>query len=107
MVEDETGECLWIADNGRKRQYRLGYDYPPSTGPYSGQVLKTTLDGDVLATLPAPELAVYKQGNYSPTFVSVNEERYGGNGDIWVADGYGESYVHRYNKTGEYVQSIN
>ena len=107
VVEDENGECLWIADNGRKRQYRLGYDYSPSTGPYSGKVLKTTLDGDVLTTLSVPKLGVYKQGNYSPTFVSVNEERYGGNGDIWVADGYGESYVHRYNKTGQHVQSIN
>ena len=107
LVKDQTGEHLWIADNGRKRQYQLGYDYPPSTGPYSGQVVKTTLDGDVLATLPAPELAVYKEGNYSPTFVAVNEERHGGNGDIWVADGYGESYVHRFNKTGQYVESIN
>ena len=106
LVKDQTGEHLWIADNGRKRQYQLGYDYPPSTGPYSGQVVKTTLDGDVLTTLPAPELAVYKEGNYSPTFVAVNEERHGGNGDIWVADGYGESYVHRFNKTGKYVESI-
>ena len=107
LVKEGATECLWIADNGRKRQPQLGYEYPPSTGPYSGQVLKTNLDGEILSTLPKPDLAIYQEGNYSPTFVAVNEERHGGNGDIWVADGYGESYVHRYSKSGEYISSIN
>jgi len=44
---------------------------------------------------------------YSPTWVAVNEERHGGNGDVWVADGYGQSYVHRYDKSGNYIASIN
>jgi hypothetical protein len=42
--------------------------------------------------------------------VAVFEERAGGNGDIWVADGYGQNYVYRYSrfsKAGEYVGSIN
>ena len=26
---------------------------------------------------------------------------------MWVADGYGESYVHRYDKNGNYISSIN
>jgi sugar lactone lactonase YvrE len=26
---------------------------------------------------------------------------------VWVTDGYGESYVHRYDKTGDYQGSIN
>ncbi|NJL31657.1 MAG: hypothetical protein HC898_08515 [Phycisphaerales bacterium] len=37
----------------------------------------------------------------------MNEERFGGNGDIWVTDGYGSSFIHRYNKTGGYQSSIN
>ena len=107
LVKEGARECLWIADSGRKRQPQLGYEYPPSTGPFSGQVVKTTLDGEILFALSKPDLAIYREGNYSPTFVAVNEERHGGNGDIWVADGYGESYVHRYSKAGEYLSSIN
>ena len=30
-----------------------------------------------------------------------------GNGDVWVAGGYGESYVHRFDKPGDYLGSIN
>lgn len=107
LVKEGGVEYLWIADNGRKRQFQIGYEYPPSAGPYSGQVIKTTLNGDIVATLPKPDLLIYQEGNYSPTFVAVNEERHGGNGDIWVTDGYGESHIHRFNKVGEYLSSIN
>ena len=107
LVNEGSTEYLWIADNGRKRQFPLGYEYPPSTGPYSGKVIKTTLSGEIVATLAKPELDVYQEGNYSPTFVAVNEERHGGNGDIWVTDGYGERNVHRFSKAGEYLSSIN
>ena len=107
LVQEGGAEYLWIADNGRKRQFQTGYEYPPGTGPYSGQVIKTTLTGEIIATLSKPDLPVYQNGNYSPTFVAVNEERHGGNGDVWVTDGYGESHIHRFNKTGEYLGSIN
>ena len=107
LVKDGATEYLWIADNGRKRQFQIGYEYPPSTGPYSGQVIKTTLDGEVVAALPKPDLPIYRDGNYAPTFVAVNEERHGGNGDIWVTDGYGESHIHRFSKAGNYLSSIN
>ncbi|MDE0824001.1 MAG: hypothetical protein OSB07_08555, partial [Dehalococcoidia bacterium] len=65
------------------------------------------LEGNVLASLTRPNLDVYQEGMYSPTWVAVNEERHGGNGDVWVADGYGQSYVHRYDKSGNYISSIN
>ena len=107
LVKEGIDEYLWIADNGRKRQFQTGYDYPPSSGPYWGQAIKTTLNGEVVATLPKPDLPIYQQGNYAPTFVAVNEERHGGNGDIWVTDGYGESHIHRFSKAGEYLSSIN
>ena len=107
IVEDGGMESLWIADNGRKRQHGLGYQYPSSDGPFSGQVIKTSLDGEIISTLPKPDIEVYRQGNYSPTLVAVNEEALGGNGDVWVADGYGESYVHRFGKSGDYLGSIN
>lgn len=107
LVKEGGSEYLWIADNGRKRQPGIGYQYPGGGGQYSGQVVKTTLDGRVVTTLAKPDHPVYREGNYSPTFVMVNEERFGGNGDVWVTDGYGESYVHRFDKDGRYLSSLN
>ncbi len=37
----------------------------------------------------------------------MNEERFGGNGDMWVTDGYGKNYIHRFDKAGRYLGSIN
>jgi len=58
-------------------------------------------------SLTPPDLDLYQRENYCPTFVAVDEERHGGNGDIWVADGYGQSYVHRYDHAEKYLGSIN
>ena len=104
-VKDGKSEHLWIADNGRKRIPQAGYDYP--LGGKGPRVVKMTLDGEIVMCLQTPELPVYHDAMYSPTFVAVNEGRHGGNGDIWVADGYGQSYVHRYDRLGNYVSSIN
>ena len=105
LVNEGGRELLWIADNGRKRQHTIGYEY--TGGGVRGQVLKMDLEGNVLASLQRPDLDVYREGTYSPTWVVANEERHGGNGDVWVADGYGQSYVHRYDKAGNYIASIN
>ena len=107
IVNEDGVEFLWIADNGSKRSHSHDYDYPPGAGDASGQVFKTTLDGELVMRLETPPHPVYEDARYSPTSVAVNEERYGGNGDIWVGDGYGASCVHRFTKDGEYVGSIN
>ena len=73
----------------------------------SGEVVKTTLKGKTILSLPKPPHAVYKKGTYSPTWVAVNEAWLGGNGDIWVADGYGMSYLHRFSADGRYISSTN
>ena len=106
LVQEGPLEYLWVADPGRKRLKQCDYQYPPGDR-ISGQVVKMTLDGQEVISLPQPELPVYAQGNYCPTSVAVHEERLGGSGDIWVADGYGQSYVHRYDKTGSCLASIN
>lgn len=88
-IEEDGAEYLWLTDQ------------------YSGEVVKTTLDGRTLQNLERPDIAHYQLGGkYSPTWVAVNEPRFGGNGDIWVADGYGASLVHRYDKRGQYLGSI-
>ena len=96
LVNEDGVEFLWIADNGSKRSHRHDYDYPPGASDDSGQVFKTTLDGEVVTRLETPPHPVYETARYSPTTVAVNEERFGGNGDVWVGDGYGASHVHRF-----------
>ena len=105
LVREDGSDYLWIADNGRKRDPSTDYEYPAT--PKRAQVVKMTLEGRTVMSLRSPDLPVYEKGSYFPTWVAVNEERNGGNGDVWVADGYGENYVHRYDRDGAYVSSIN
>ena len=84
-INEENGtEYLYITDQARHDVY------------------KTTLDGKVLMQLGTPELpAVYeKPEDYTPTDVCVSP-----NGDIYVGDGYGKSWVHRYAADGTRIQS--
>lgn len=68
-----------------------------------GLIVKTTLDGEVLLSIGAPDLPdVYDvEKKYVPTDVAVAP-----NGDIYAADGYGQSWVHQYNAKGEYIRSF-
>ena len=105
IVKEADTEYLWIADNGVKNVKETGYTWLPEGK--TGQVVKMTLDGQRVLKLQPPELPVYKKGQFAPTSIAVNEKRYGGNDDVWITDGYGTSYVHLFNKSGEYVGSIN
>jgi hypothetical protein len=88
LVEESGTEYLWLTD------YK------------TGEVVKTTLHGDTVLSLPVPCFKGYDDPKYAPTWVTVFEERFGGNGDVWVADGYGAGYVHRYDRCGNYLSSI-
>lgn len=71
-------------------------------------VVKTSLRGEVVLTLgyphdspsyaPPPGGATLK---YRPTNVAVAP-----NGDIYVGDGYGSSFVNQYTRTGEFIRSF-
>lgn len=64
--------------------------------------VKTTLDGEVIWTLGVPDHPAYEDPNtYRPTDVAV-----GPDGDVYVTDGYGQHYIHRYNRDGEYKTSF-
>ena len=106
LVKNAGTEYLWVADNGAKRRAANNYEYPDDMGRVEGKAVKTTLDGRVVLRLEQPARPEYLEGDYKPTWVAVNEERNGGNGDVWVADGYGQSQVHRYTRDGDYVGSI-
>lgn len=67
------------------------------------EVVKTTVDGEVIFRLglpPRPDI-YSKLEEFKPTDTCVAP-----NGDIYVFDGYGKPYIHRYNAKGEYLSSF-
>jgi hypothetical protein len=71
-------------------------------------VVKTTLEGEEVFRIGYPEESPgYQPGSdgekpvYRPTNLAVSP-----NGDIYVGDGYGSSYVIQYDKSGNYVRTF-
>jgi len=86
LVEEDGREYLWLTDQE------------------ASLVEKATMDGKIVSRLPAPPYA--ENEPYVPTWVAVNEIRHGGNGDVWVADGYGSGRVNRYDSKGRYLSTL-
>lgn len=106
LVEEAGEERLWLADPGAKMRRAPDGSYQADLAGRHGQVVQFDLEGRQTRQLPTPPHQAYESGNYAPTFVAVDEERHGGSGDIWVADGYGCSLVHRYRADGTYISTI-
>ncbi len=77
-------------------------------GTARGMVMKATLNGEPVFTLGYPEQsAAYKPGpdgkkpKYSPTNLAIAP-----NGDLYVGDGYGSSFINQYNNKGEYIRTF-
>jgi len=73
-----------------------------------GVIVKATLDGETVYTLGYPEQSeAYRPGpdgarpKWSPTNLAVAP-----NGDLFVGDGYGSSYILQYNAKGEYLRTF-
>lgn len=66
------------------------------------QFAKCTLDGQEVWVKDYPkESGVYQKAEeFKPTGIAITP-----NGDFYVTDGYGKSYVHQYSAKGEYVRS--
>ena len=95
---------LWFSDIGRKADPDRAYEV--KSGLKGGHIVKTTLDGEVVTELFRPPAAEYGEGQFSPTEVAVYSSLDGGNDDVWVTDGYGQSLIHRYDKNGMYLATI-
>jgi len=65
-------------------------------------VTKTTLHGEVVWVLSAPDIPdVYASPEaYQPTDVAVAP-----NGDFYVCDGYGQNWIHHYDRNAKYLRS--
>ncbi len=68
------------------------------------QVLKLTLEGEIVWAMKGPPAESGKYDDpkkYKPTAVAV-----GPDGEIFVADGYGANWIHRFDKDRKYVGSF-
>ncbi|HEX4795612.1 MAG TPA: hypothetical protein VH370_17620 [Humisphaera sp.] len=67
------------------------------------QAVKMKLDGTVVWTIGVPmESGKYQQrAQYNPTSITV-----GPNGSVYIADGYGQNWVHEYDQNQKYVRSF-
>jgi hypothetical protein len=85
LVEEGGAEVLYLAHTRRH------------------EVVKTTRDGKVLWTLGWPQASgIYEnEGQFLPTAVAVAKD-----GRIFVADGYGKSWVHVFDQDRKYVTSF-
>ena len=68
-----------------------------------GLMVKTTLNGEEVFTLGYPKEAepYTKQIKYSPTNLAIAP-----NGDIYIGDGYGSSYINQYDSQGKYIRTF-
>ena len=85
LVREHGQEFLWLCDYSTQR------------------VVKTTLDGQEFLKLPfPPRREIYPEDkNYIPTNVAAVPD-----GDVYVADGYGRSWIHQYSNRGQYIRSF-
>lgn len=84
-VREKDAEVLWLAHTGRH------------------EVLKLDGAGKVLLTLAWPEASgrYAKKEEFNPTSVAVAPD-----GTVFVADGYGRSWVHRYGADGKWLAAF-
>ena len=80
----DGAEALWLVDQ------------------YSAEVSRYDLAGRRQLTLEPPPLEARPQGKYVPTWADVNKV----SGDVFVADGYGGSVIHRFSSDGRYQQTL-
>ncbi len=93
--------AIWISDTGFRVGVRGSTAEKIPGG--RGQVFAVgPSDGARIMELDPPDHPSYRQAEYCPTSTAVD----GGAGEVWVADGYGASLVHRYTAYGRYLASL-
>jgi len=72
-----------------------------------GIVTKRTLTGEEVFTLGYPaESEAYKPKDKTPAAYRPTNVAIAPNGDIYVGDGYGSSYVNQYNQKAEFIRTF-
>ena len=99
------GAELAIADPGHRMYFNADTsDYEGHQGPGRAVILDSQT-GKINLELEQPNIGVYDSVNWSPTSIAVDDSL-GGNSDIWVADGYATSLIHKYSANGRHLLSV-
>lgn len=95
LSQEGDEDFLFLADSG------WFLDKKGKWVKHNGRITKTSMDGRVIFDIGHPQtIGIYKAGeSFCPTEIAV-----GPNGDIYVADGYGQDYIIQYNSNGEYIR---
>jgi len=109
LVYDRSGkvESTWGSEypgaHGLTLSQEGGESFLWITDEKTGAVNKHTLDGRNVLSLAHPLDSGYyaDKSEYKPTETTVAPS-----GDIYVADGYGKNYIHRYSSGGQYQDSF-
>jgi hypothetical protein len=72
------------------------------------KIVEMSLDGKVLLSIPADQVIPDRYRNHHGKAPATNLTgiAVAPNGDIYVVDGYGLDYIHRFDKTGKYITSF-
>ncbi len=95
-IEAES-DVLLLADPGLKPRPRHNYREEVR----AGATIRFSLTRGILLEFRAPEIAGYSRGPWRPTSAAVDTT-----GAVWIADGYGQSLVHRFSATGAHMATI-
>jgi hypothetical protein len=72
-------------------------------------IVKMTLEGQVVLTIPAsaiPDQFKITNARSGQLGVALTGLDVAPNGDLYVTDGYASDYIHRFDRTGKYLQSF-
>lgn len=101
IAKEGSGEFLYLVDTGKGRSAAVDPDHT--------WMVKMTLKGEEVFRLGYPreskEYGFDTQGKpatkFSPTNIAIAP-----NGDLYVADGYGSSYINQYDAKGKYIRTF-
>jgi hypothetical protein len=97
ITVDPDGTSIWLADPGLHAQLVEGRIVRDTS---SGRVIRADIADAVEFGLETPPLPIYRHEPYRPTSVALVADQ------VWVADGYGQSLVHRFDSGGDYLRTI-
>lgn len=71
------------------------------------RIVQLTLDGRLVLDIPASRIPdQYKAARDKKFVVTLTGIAVGPKGDIYIVDGYGRDYIHRFDRTGQYKSSF-
>jgi len=109
IIYDKSGNLqeVWTANlpgaHGLTLNVEGGEDFLYITDSEQNKVIKTTLSGQKILEIPFPKASEkYQSKNqYKPTETAIAD-----NGDIYIADGYGEQWILHFNSKGELLNAF-